>query len=101
VNKVKRRPDRLLNSEDIIREVFANKQNSVRIYRSLAKCAPYARFKRRRRTLGAKMLQHMTPMLLDYLNLSIDWEAVGLQVIYKHLANKSKHRVSPYRRRAK
>lgn len=94
-----------LTPEDVMNEVFSNPHRATRIYRSLAKCAPYARFKKRRNTMARKMLEHMMPLVLRSLRANIDWEAMGMQVIYRYKMEKffrtEPRRSVPFRRRKK
>lgn len=96
-----------LTADDIMAEVFSKPEYATVIYRSLAKCAPYAKFKGRRKTLGARLLKHMTPMLLERLNADIDWETLGMQVIYRYLYRRrlnphyGTQKAVPFRRRTK
>ena len=87
---------------DVMEEVFSSEANARRIYRSLAKCAPYARFKKRRNTMARKVVQHMTPMMLRRLQSAIDWEAMGLYIIKAYIARRDAlKKRTPFRRRTK
>ena len=98
----------VVSMEDIMAEVFKTPANAARIYRSLAKCAPYAKFRSRRNTLGAKLKQHMTPMMMERLGITVNWELLGMLIIRQYLVRRavsevygSRRLTSNFRRRAK
>lgn len=99
-------PVNAISEVDVMAEVFSSPANATRIYRSLAKCGPYARWKKRRNTMARKLLQHMTPMLLRRLQSAIDWESMGLYIIKAYVARRAVLRANrkqrtPFRRRSK